>query len=120
MFRNRHAVPGVALSGALDTEFEQLKQSCAELASQMQCPHHFKDAKVEISGGTLDHFSMEVITCCEEFRRHVEEAVDDLVDAPERCDKGKMKQRYRSGRSAFGRVRVLDLGNGGSGHESAI
>jgi len=28
-----------------DTEFERVKQSCADVASQMQCPHHFTNAR---------------------------------------------------------------------------
>ena len=49
------------------------------MASQTQCPHHFKNAKVEMAGENFGEFSMEVITCCEEFRRCVEEALDKLV-----------------------------------------
>ncbi|MGO9245989.1 MAG: hypothetical protein ACLPT4_05525 [Verrucomicrobiia bacterium] len=67
------------MSGQFDTEFERVKQSCADLASQMQCPHHFTNAKVEMAGESFDDFSLEVITCCEEFRKHVEEALDALV-----------------------------------------
>jgi hypothetical protein len=49
------------------------------MASQMQCPHHFKNATVEMAGGNFDDFSVEVITCCEEFRKHVEDVLDELV-----------------------------------------
>jgi len=58
---------------------ERVKRSCADLASEMQCPHHFKNAKVEMDGEHFNDSSMEVITCCEEFRRRVEEALDKLV-----------------------------------------
>ena len=62
-----------------DTEFERVKRSCADVASEMWCPRHFMSAKVEMDGESLDDFSMEVITCCEEFRRRVEQALDKLV-----------------------------------------
>ena len=62
-----------------DTAFERVKRNCADLASEMQCPHHFTNAKVEIAGEDFDDFSMEVITCCDEFRRRVEEVLDTLV-----------------------------------------
>ncbi len=67
------------MSGQFDTEFERVKRSCADLASQMRCPHHYKNAKVEMAGESFDDFSMEVVTCCDEFRRRVEEALDKLV-----------------------------------------
>jgi hypothetical protein len=65
-----------------DTGFERVKQRCADLASEMQCPHHFTAAKVEMDGENFADFSMEVITCCEEFRKRVEEALDKLVPHP--------------------------------------
>jgi len=67
------------VSGEFDTEFERVKRSCADLASQMRCPHHFKDARVEMAAENFDNFNMEVVTCCEEFRRRVEEALHSLV-----------------------------------------
>lgn len=69
----------VAVGGRFDIEFERIKRSCAELASQMRCPHHHKNARVEMAGESLDDFSMEVITCCEEFRRCVEDALETLL-----------------------------------------
>jgi hypothetical protein len=73
------ALREVAMSGQFDAKFERVKRSCMDLASQMRCPHHYKDAKVEIVGESLDDFSMEVVTCCDEFRRCVEVALDTLV-----------------------------------------
>jgi hypothetical protein len=69
----------VAVSERFDTEFERVKRSCADLASQMWCPHHYKSAKVEMAGESLDDLIMEVVTCCDEFRRSAEEALDALV-----------------------------------------
>jgi len=45
----------------------------------MRCPHHFKNATVEMAGESFDDFSMEAITCCDESPRCVEEALDKLV-----------------------------------------
>jgi len=45
----------------------------------MRCPHHHKNAKLELAGENFDDFSMEVVTCCDEFQRRVEEALDKLV-----------------------------------------
>ena len=67
------------MSEQFDTEFERVKRSCADLVSQMQCPHHFKSATVEMAGENLDDFSMEVVACCDEFQKCVEEALDTLV-----------------------------------------
>ena len=64
------------MSREFDTEFEQVKQSCADLALQMRCPYHFKNPTVEMDGENLDNFSIEVVTCCDDFRRRVEEALD--------------------------------------------
>ena len=67
------------MSRQFDTKFERVKRSCADLASQMRCPHHHKNAKLELAGENFDDFSMEVVTCCDEFRRRVEEALDTVV-----------------------------------------
>jgi hypothetical protein len=45
----------------------------------MRCPHHFKNATVEMDGESLDDFSVEVITCCDEFQKRVEKALDKFV-----------------------------------------
>lgn len=58
---------------------EQVRRSFVALASEMRCPHHFKRAAVEMDGESLDDFSVEVITCCDEFRKSVEEALDRSV-----------------------------------------
>jgi hypothetical protein len=48
----------------------------------MWCPHHFKNATVEMARESFDDFSMQVITCCDEFPRCVEETLDTLVTPP--------------------------------------
>lgn len=70
---------GVGLSGAFDTDFEQSKRRCANLVSQLRCPHHYKTAKVEMVGENFDDLSLEVVACCDEFRRRVEEALESLM-----------------------------------------
>jgi hypothetical protein len=62
------ALREVAMSGQFDTKFERVKQSCMDLASQTRCPRHYKDAKVEIAGESLDGFSMELVTCVRSSR----------------------------------------------------
>jgi hypothetical protein len=69
----------VEVSGQFDTEFERAKRSCADLASQMRCLHHFKNPTVEMDGENFDDFSIEVIACCEEFRKRVEDVLDELL-----------------------------------------
>ncbi len=69
----------VAVSGDFSTDFERVKRRCADVASQMQCPHHFRNPKLEMWGENFDDFSVEVITCCEEFQRRVEKALDTLL-----------------------------------------
>ena len=67
------------MGGQFNNEFEQVKRSCVDLTSQMRCPHHFKNATVEMAGERFDDFSMDIITCCDEFRKRIEEALDNLV-----------------------------------------
>jgi hypothetical protein len=67
------------MGGQFNAEFDQVKRSFSDLASQMQCPHHFKNATLEMDGGSFDNFSMEVITCCNEFQNCVEAAISKLV-----------------------------------------
>ena len=65
-----------------NTSFEQVKRSFVELASEMRCPHHFQSATVEMDGESIDDFSLEVMTCCDEFQKRVEEALEELVAQP--------------------------------------
>ena len=44
----------------------------------MRCPHHFKNATLEMDGGSFDDFNVEVITCCHEFQKRVEETLNKL------------------------------------------
>lgn len=78
-FLARTSCEKVAVSGQFNTEFERVKRSCVDLASQAQCPHHFRSAKVEMTGESFDDFSVEVVTCCEKFQRRVEEDLDTLL-----------------------------------------
>jgi hypothetical protein len=67
------------MGGLFISELEQVKRSCIDFVSQMRCPHHFKNAAVEMDGEGFDDFSVDVITCCEEFKKCVEEALDKLL-----------------------------------------
>ena len=69
----------VNMGGLFRAEFEQVKRSVVDLASEMRCPHHFQNATVEMDGESFDEFSIEVITCCSEFQKCVEKALDKLV-----------------------------------------
>jgi hypothetical protein len=69
------------LSEQFETVIERIKRSFAMTASQMRCPHHQKDAKVEVETGELNFLNVEVFTCCEEFEKHVREALKDDLDA---------------------------------------
>ena len=69
----------VAVSGEFDTNFEQFRRGCADLASQAHCPRHFKKAAVEMAGDNFDDLSVEVVACCEDFRKRVEDALNKLV-----------------------------------------
>jgi hypothetical protein len=62
-----------------NSEFERVKGSCVTLVSQVRCPHHFQNPTVEMDGESFDDFSIEVIPCCSEFQKRVEEALDKLL-----------------------------------------
>ena len=70
------------MGGQFNTEFEQVKRSFVDLASEMRCPHHFQNPTVEMDGESFDDFSVDVITCCDEFQECVEEALNKLVVQP--------------------------------------
>jgi hypothetical protein len=69
------------LSEQFETATERIKRSCTMMASQIRCPHHFKDAKVEIEIGRLDFLYIEIFACCGEFENRVCEALRDNLDA---------------------------------------
>jgi len=43
----------------------------------MRCPHHYKNARVEVEDERLNTFYMDVFACCEEFERRVRESLRD-------------------------------------------
>ena len=69
------------LGEQFETATERIKRSCAMTASQMRCPRHFKDAKIEIEIGRLNFLDIEIFTCCGEFENCVCEALRDNLDA---------------------------------------
>ncbi len=46
-------------------------------ASEMRCPHHFTNAKVEIEVERPNILHIELFTCCEEFEMQVRAAMRD-------------------------------------------
>ena len=67
------------MSAQVEVSIEQVKRSYASTASQMYCPFHHKNARIEVVGETLDDLNVEVFACCEEFEKRVQDA---LRDAP--------------------------------------
>lgn len=65
------------MSEQFETAIDRVKRDCAVTASQIQCPHHFQNAKVEIEIGMPNILHIEVFTCCEEFEKQVREALQD-------------------------------------------
>ena len=60
---------------------ERIRRRFAVTVSQMRCPHHQKNAKVEVESEEFNILHPEVFTCCEEFERRVREALKDDLDA---------------------------------------
>ena len=61
----------------VEATVEEVKRSYALTASQMYCPFHHKNARIEVAGETLDDLSVEVFACCEEFVKRVHDALRD-------------------------------------------
>ncbi|MGA2139898.1 MAG: hypothetical protein ABSH14_13655 [Verrucomicrobiia bacterium] len=61
----------------VEATVEEVKRSYALTASQMYCPFHHKNARIEVAGETLDDLSVEVFACCEEFVKRVQDALRD-------------------------------------------
>jgi hypothetical protein len=54
---------------------KDIERGCAEIAAEMQCPCHHKNARVYVDGGNLDHLDIEIICCCDRFAKRVREAL---------------------------------------------
>ena len=65
------------MSEQFETAIDRVKRDCAVTASQMRCPHHFKDARLEIEVGRPNILHIELFTCCEEFEQQVRQALRD-------------------------------------------
>lgn len=63
------------MSEQCDTALDRIKHDCATTIFEMRCPHHFKDAKVEIEIGRPNILYIDIVTCCEEFEKQVCEAL---------------------------------------------
>jgi hypothetical protein len=68
---------GCELSVRVEATIEEIKRDYAFTASQMFCPFHHKNARVEIAGETPDDLNVEVFACCEELVRRVQDALRD-------------------------------------------
>jgi hypothetical protein len=66
-----------------ETMIEGLKSNYATVASQMQCPIHQKNARVELAGDRAEDLEIEVFTCCDEFAKRVRDALRDSSQSPE-------------------------------------
>lgn len=67
------------LNVRVEATIEEIKRSYALTASQMYCPFHHKNARIEIAGETLDDLNVEVFACCEEFVKRVQDALRDTL-----------------------------------------
>ena len=65
------------VSDGSEAFFERVKRSYVIKASEVQCPLHQKNARVEVDGENFDNFSIEVFTCCEESRQRVHNALEE-------------------------------------------
>jgi hypothetical protein len=48
----------------------------------MRCPHHFKDARIEVERGSSNVLYIDICTCCEEFEGCVRAALRKNLDVP--------------------------------------
>jgi hypothetical protein len=65
------------LSEQFETAIDWVKRACAVTASQMRCPHHFRNPRLEIEIGMHNILNIEIFTCCEEFETQVREELRD-------------------------------------------
>lgn len=63
------------LNVRVEATVEEIRRSYAVTASQMRCPFHQKNARVEVVGETLDDLNIEVFACCETFVKRVQDAL---------------------------------------------
>ena len=57
------------------TTEESITSRWAVTASQMQCPRHQRNARLELEGDQLDELEIEVFTCCGDFAKRVHDAL---------------------------------------------
>lgn len=65
-----------------ETTLEGLRSRYAAMASQMQCPLHQKDARVEVDGDRVEDLEIEVFTCCDEFAKRVHDTLRHSSKTP--------------------------------------
>lgn len=65
------------MSARFDTTVEQIKRNYKTTVSQMRCPHHHKNAWVEVEGERFNTFHIDIVTCCKEFEQRVRKSLLD-------------------------------------------
>ena len=68
------------MSEQSEIAIERVKRDCARTASEMRCPHHFKDAWVGVERESSDILYIDICTCCEEFEICVRSALRKNLD----------------------------------------
>lgn len=57
------------------TAEENIKDQWTVTASQMQCPRHQRNARIELDSISFEEFEVEVFTCCDDFAKRVHDAL---------------------------------------------
>jgi hypothetical protein len=66
---------GFWVSARFDTTADKIRRNFTTSVSQMRCPHHQKNARVEVEAEKFDIVHIEVFTCCEKFGERVRESL---------------------------------------------
>jgi hypothetical protein len=67
------------LNVRVEATIEEIRRSYVSTASEMRCPYHHKNARVEIAGETLDDLNIEVFACCEGFVKRVHDSLRSVL-----------------------------------------
>jgi hypothetical protein len=83
------------LNGRSSDAIEAIKRKCADMASEMQCRLHQRNARVEVGDDGCNGLDIEVFCCCEEFEGHVHRALKKVSG----CERTRVSgdSEYQSG-----------------------